>query len=473
MPAEITKTTQANSLAAIVPQIMNAIGGGDQRVQEALMQQQQVNAQNFEKHKEQMFMRSIFSPSTGEITQDLLMNQASLYGIQPEKAMALFVQFDNHRKAKTQEKMVKDATEIGLDVIKNPGNVRAYLDRSLPGSDQYDSRAIMGGLTQANEYASSLPKPDLVESYDPATETATLIPKTAGAVIGKKPEKVSARDKAFSTLSPAEQKQAILGREPQGPGLSDIGKLVKERDSLSPNDPNREIYDARIGKLNASAKITENRPFIADLMAKGEWFPSQGRITGPTLDLFENAARRASEMGRPLTGEDLSRMEFSAVKNRSTGQTAGGRVTVARKQNIEAAYGLIDDLKETSKALDYSDTQFVGKVDAFIKGQLNDPVFTEYMTQRADALFVLGNALKQNGLTDKSIEIEEQAFRPTLSPSAFIGYYNTQLRALNRAAEEMNKDFKYDIKPRETVAPGKGGKAPAANPKTNDPLGIR
>ena len=208
-------------------------------------------------------------------------------------------------------------------------------------------------------------------------------------------------------------------------------------------------------------KATVTRPYMAELMSQG-YIPST-RVTGPMLDAYEAAAAKAAENGKPLTVEDLRDMEFQAVKNRATGQSAGSRLTIQRKQNIEAAYGLLDDLKATSKKLDYSPARFVAEIDRFIKGQSNDPVLTEYMTQRADALFVLGNALKQNGLTDKSIEVEEEAATPTLSPQAFEAWYNTQLRALNRAAKEMNTDYKYGIPTVPTVPAGKGGAGPATD----------
>ena len=208
-------------------------------------------------------------------------------------------------------------------------------------------------------------------------------------------------------------------------------------------------------------KATVTRPYMAELMSQG-YIPST-RVTGPMLDAYEAAAAKAAENGKPLTVEDLRDMEFQAVKNRATGQSAGSRLTVQRKQNIEAAYGLLDDLKATSKKLDYSPARFVAEIDRFIKGQSNDPILTEYMTQRADALFVLGNALKQNGLTDKSIEVEEEAATPTLSPQAFEAWYNTQLRALNRAAKEMNTDYKYGIPTVPTVPAGKGGAGPATD----------
>ena len=261
-----------------------------------------------------------------------------------------------------------------------------------------------------------------------------------------------------------------------------LEQLINKLNSLPDGSKEREIYQAAIDKEIRSPGQAKQRPFVSQLMADG-WLPS-GRITTPMLDAFEAAAERASELGKPLSVEDLRKMDFEATKNRSTGRTAGSRLTLQRKQNIEAAFGLLNDLKKTSNKLDYSQARFIGNIEKFKNGQLNDPIFTEYMSQRADALFVLGNALKQNGLTDKSIEVEEEAFNPTLSPKAFNAWYNTQLRALNRAAEEMNKDYGYGINLQPVFEAGTGGsgnnrematpeQVTATNPQTGEKLIFR
>lgn len=251
----------------------------------------------------------------------------------------------------------------------------------------------------------------------------------------------------------------------QGPTLakSSLGKLIAERDALPANSPNRAAYDKAISDETDKAGGTKERPRVAKLMAKG-YFPS-GRITAPMLDAMEAAAVEAEKNGKPLTVEDLYDMEFKAMANRATGATSGGRLTVARKENIAVAYGLLDDMEKTNAKLNYSNVSFLGSLEKWKNGQLNDPTFTEYMTQRADALFVLGNALKQNGLTDKAIEIEEEAANPKLPPQAFKAWVKVQRKALDRSAEEMNKDFKFDIK--------KSGESSKEQPKNNDPLGIR
>lgn len=261
--------------------------------------------------------------------------------------------------------------------------------------------------------------------------------------------------------------KVVVDKDPENTGKYD--KISGEyRNFLISNDldPSADAYKKwQDNKKRAKEEIGSNKyPYLSKLMAQG-WMPST-RITTPMMDAYESAARRADELGEPLTADKLYDMEFKAVQNRATGRTAGGRLTLQRKQNIAAASGLMEDMEKTASKLDYSDIAFVGALDKFRMGQLNDPIFTEYMTQRADALFVLGNALKQNGLTDKSIEVEEEAARPTMSPRAFKAWYNTQMRALNRAADELNQDFKYGIELTPTVPPGQGGEGFPESGKT-------
>jgi len=207
---------------------------------------------------------------------------------------------------------------------------------------------------------------------------------------------------------------------------------------------------------------TDQYPLLSEMASMG-WSPS-GRVTGPMLAFWESAARRAKEKGEDLTPEKMRAMEFQAQKNRSTGAAAGSRLVIGRKQNITAAVGILDDLQVTSHKLNYSPIKFKAAFERFQKDQTGDPIFTEYMAQRADSLFILGNALKQNGLTDKSIEIEEEAFRPTLSGAAFDAWLNTQRRAINRAAEEMNEDYRFGLTTTPTYPAGQGGAPTRENP---------
>jgi len=156
-PEELTKMTQANTLANLVPSIMNAIGGGDVRTQQALQQQKQRNNARLEGQKEQMFMRSIMTPGSGEVTQELIMQQASLYGIQPQKAMQLFTQFDSYRKAKAQETRAKEKEiqdKTSFDAFKR-------LQQGVkPSTDSWDIDSGLGASNAGQDLSNSLNRSD-------------------------------------------------------------------------------------------------------------------------------------------------------------------------------------------------------------------------------------------------------------------------------------------------------------------------
>lgn len=287
--------------------------------------------------------------------------------------------------------------------------------------------------------------------------------------------KVPGRSDIFKELarigSPSALEFAPEQQQTEGPyaGLERGYETFLRANQIQNSPQAYQKYRSELIELKkAGGTSIDEYPNVAKLLASG-WFPSSGRLTKPLMQAIEQASDVARKEGRPFGPEEVRAYEFQSVKNRSTASSAGSRLTIARKQNIEAAHGLLKDLKATANKLNYSQPKFIASLEKWKNGQLQDPIFTEYMTQRADSLFILGNALKQNGLTDKSIEVEEEAFSPTLSPAAFAAWYNTQLRALNRAAREMNVDYKYNIPEEETYPAGQGG----APTKNEDPLGIR
>lgn len=91
-------------------------------------------------------------------------------------------------------------------------------------------------------------------------------------------------------------------------------------------------------------------------------------------------------------------------------------------------------LKETVQAgqkLNYSDTQFIGKIQKWKNGQLNDPKMVEYMTLRNDQLLTIGGVMRGNGMTDIAQRLEEEAAHPTMSPKALNGWLNGQLKSID------------------------------------------
>ncbi len=165
-PEQITKMTQANAMAAIVPQIMNAIGGGDRRTQEALQKQSQQNDSRMEKQRLQMFMRSIMSPDSGEITPELITQQAQLFNVPALEAMKGVLSLQKFTKDKAKDKSDQNATAIGKHILasEDPAMTRQnYLSGALPMfGENFGNNAIMQGVKTAD---SMLPKPEKAEMF--------------------------------------------------------------------------------------------------------------------------------------------------------------------------------------------------------------------------------------------------------------------------------------------------------------------
>ena len=410
----------------------------------------------------------------GDMTQGLQGLGQGLGSLaQAQQARAMQEQEQAKRKEMGRLFNAGSPQEIAAFALQNP-EFGQQLKQGLNFRDEPIRNMYVNSFYAAKEDPSKIPT--LINAYEARLKIDGYTEEEAQEIEGLRQGFATDPDKTLRAMemdvafldTDKYNQYAKMTAEPEVDTM-DIGDLeIGYRTYLSANEKENssenyaEYNKFKITQKKALEKEPIERPYIAGLMSEG-WVPSS-RITTPMLDAYEAAAQRASENGEPLSVEDLYDFEFRAVGNRATGQSSGSRLVLARKQNIEAANGLLADLKATSKKLDYSPVKFIASLDKFQKGQLQDPIFIEYMTQRADALFILGNALKQNGLTDKSIEVEEEAFSPTLSPQAFDAWYNTQLRALNRAAEEMNADFKYGISQSPTFPAGQGGAPTAENP---------
>lgn len=370
-----------------------------------------------------------------------------------------------------------------IDVMqsKDPEKIQAYMIKYPEASKIMESSyKFKSDATKANKIEAATA---IVSGADPVQteiDRAELVDKEGGSyqetlanIHGAMTDSEGAKKRAWVDLAELlEPKKYNQLRESLGMDKEvDDGKkgkplkltqLITKRNELPKGSPDIELYEKAIQKEIAAPGQAKSHPYISKLMAEG-WMPS-GRITGPMLSAFEAAAEQAHKMGKDLTVDDLRKMEFQAVKNRSTGSAAGSRLVLARKQGIESAQGLLKDMKVTAHKLNYSPIKFIAALEKYKKDQTGDPLFVEYMTQRADSLFILGNVLKQNGLTDKSIEVEEEAASPTLAPKAFDAWLNTQTRALNRAAKEMNTDYGYGITLLPAFDAGQAGAATAEQP---------
>jgi len=407
---------------------------------QSAQQQQQLNAMQLDSAKRdaeaEVATRNALAGGDINAAAENLMKQGYY-----KQAQALQTQIQNQRKAKMEE---------GIATL---GLVRQGADDIFQDPTSETVEKVLGGLEKRFGVDVSADRDEFARAGGDQAKIREIARRHAFTA-----EQTASKIKYEDTgpvLAPIESNSLAPGYNPQP-----IQKGVSPEAALT-DSRTRELAastDARLRELAASRQGGNAMPHLAEAMSSG-WFPSR-RMSTVEMQMMETALATRKADGQPITADFLREIEFQSKKNAATGTAAGSRPVVARKQNIEAAFPLLDDIEKSATKLNYSDNRYYAELEKWKNGVSNDPTFVEYMTQRADALFVLGNALKQNGLTDKAIEVEEEAARPTMSPRAVKAWLNVQRRALNRAAEEMNKDYDYEIPTTPTAEPGLGGVVP-------------
>ena len=466
-PDELTKMTQSNSLAAIVPQIMNAIGGGDQRTQQLLAQQQQGNAEMLEKQKEQMFMRSIMSPTTGEITPDLIRKNAALYGIPQEKAMETFIKFDAFRKAKKAEKTQAAATTIGMELVKDPAKFKSFLDGvALPGMDQYSNEEVFGGAKMASEFNSALPKPQLAESYN-LDGTASFIEKKEGATFNPKPKEESLQrvpdgKGGFRFVKPVEGMTGMENPSKDTDKKSSIGKLIQERDSLPKGDPNREIYDQAIKKETTSSVMSVGNE-MADVLAK--------QVVDGRLD-FNTISKRGGLQQAVAASAEKMAPGVNLVELSANAKFKGTNANLTSRALIGGVQPLYDKLLSVGETLHNSRYPVINKAVNFAKEQTGDSEIVAFNNLRDDVIaeterILLGSGVLSDTKYQRALQnVNSAQSYPQLKAAV------AQLEYVVEARLEA-----LDDEPYKNARGSKEGGSPEQpakeQPKNNDPLGIR
>lgn len=151
----------------------------------------------------------------------------------------------------------------------------------------------------------------------------------------------------------------------------------------------------------------------------------------------------------------LFKVDESGNFTRTNKETAPGDIrqemmdfTFAKNPKNRAAFEvakslptLIDKVVESGKKLDYSDTQFLGRIEKWKNGQLNDPQFIDYMVKRNDAMLELVQVLRNGGITDQAHKAEMEISNPTMSPKALEAWGKAQVEALDIRTKRFSPMF--------------------------------
>lgn len=196
--------------------------------------------------------------------------------------------------------------------------------------------------------------------------------------------------------------------------------------------------DARQKQFNLSDP--ENNALFGPNGAVTRGLINPDRINSRTGHIFAQAA---------MSNPDLNMVNAAGVAALMKNPTFQNRVIIAG--TIPA---IVENVKEAGKKVDFSDINYIGKLQAWEKKQLNDPDFIKYIGQRNDAVQAIASVMRGVGMSDKSVELELAAAPLTMSPKAFDAWAEGQLKSLKPRLE------KYQGVTLNTTAPG--GTAPPA-----------
>ena len=180
--------------------------------------------------------------------------------------------------------------------------------------------------------------------------------------------------------------------------------------------------------IRANAPLSDSDETLAREIAAGRMAPSQmAKRTGN----YNAVLARATEINPALDIRQAD-MDYGA------GKTSTFR---ARAITMNAMPEIIKNVAEAGKKLDYSDVQFVGRLEAWKNRQLNDPDYVNYMTLRNDALLSIAFVMRGAGATDQAARFEEEAANPTMSPRALDAWMDGQLKSMEPRLREYRSIY--------------------------------
>lgn len=178
--------------------------------------------------------------------------------------------------------------------------------------------------------------------------------------------------------------------------------------------PTKAEVTKKVGTANLSPE--QNAALFGPKGAVSEGRLDMAKINSRTAGLLANA-----ELANP--GTDWAK---------KSGDIQLGRNATFRQKAIisETLPEIMRNMVEAGKKLDFSNFEPVGRMQLWVKGKVNDPDLTEYMTQRNDALMTIAGVMRSVGMTDKAHQAEIEVSAPTMSPQALDAWLRGQTKSL-------------------------------------------
>lgn len=230
----------------------------------------------------------------------------------------------------------------------------------------------------------------------------------------------------------------------------DRGAKINER--LSVLNSNRELrkqfdqnmFNLGIHKDDQAFTAHENALNRSSAMAVAR-VRSDSSLGGSTsLSPEERAALSAAVADKRIDLKGLTKFQakvaaqalvdnpdLDAIHLHAYATLAGNPAAQQKAMLLEAMPSIVGQVRDAGKKMKFNDLEWAGRVQAWAKGKYNDKDFTNYMTQRNDAMLTLAQVMSGVGASDMRVRMEAEAAPKTMSPRAFDGWYDAQMSALH------------------------------------------
>lgn len=159
-------------------------------------------------------------------------------------------------------------------------------------------------------------------------------------------------------------------------------------------------------------------------VTKGRLDPN--KINSRTAGIFADAELKAP-----------GKTDFAKISS----DIALGRNATFRQRALvaETLPEVMRNMVDAGKKIGFSDVRTIGKMQAWVKGELNDPDMTEYMVLRNDSLMTIAGVMRGVGMTDQAHRAEIEASAPTMSPDALDAWMRGQMKSLRPRLDKYLK----------------------------------
>lgn len=264
----------------------------------------------------------------------------------------------------------------------------------------------------------------------------------------------------LAALQAVKQEPVSAFSQDQGQLIGNLGPNAATSPTVLQTPGSQATQAAQLGLAslhNVQASVGGFNPHVAGIASLP---PDQQAAIQKAVDEGRLNFKDINSRNAPIIGSLAANNEGYNFNRAAADASLSRNATFQQRAKVlDALPGLVSHVGSLGKALSYPDLQVAGEAKKWMLGQTNDPALTEYMTTRNDVLQKIANVMRGVGMSDKSIEMENEAMHPTLSPAALDAWVKGQMAAITplmdaqRAAAHIGEPGVGDQTPGRTPAP--------------------